>query len=421
MDALVNLYCSNTAGAVDGVRKCLTGDSAKIIVESICHVLTTQTYKDALPVVEKLGAIVFAGLASRCSHSSADDGGSVSFLCEMLSHLIVLATKISMQMDQETKHPVLYVLQTHWAVLETILRLYECSEEVVEQLCALLVGIFESLRFQALDIASAIMPLLLEQFLQRHDSHYIGVIESITACAGDDEATAVTLTRVMVTISKSSLSKIAAEGSVDNHPELTVALFSLAATCGTRHPLILVQSNQLEGVVALTLHALKSQNPQVRAATLDFLLELGSLFGQVLRTPENLLQSPDCTGKVLLHRQIQTLFFEKDVQYRVLFALFHSAAGGTPLNLMKKTAEVIQSCWRYFGRQRSEALIHRLLCDTTFSGSQVNKRAQTEFLHFISTPTCVENSRKFKRVLNAFCNHFKHGLTENAKEYTMPS
>ncbi|KAG6609336.1 Nuclear transport regulator [Phytophthora cinnamomi] len=115
-----------------------------------------------------------------------------------------------------------------------------------------------------------------------------------------------------------------------------------------------------------------SQNPEVGAATLDFLLELGSLYGQILRTPEALLHGPEFAGKLLLHQQIQTLFFEKDVQYHVLFALFNAAAGGMSPNLMEKIAEVVRSCWVYFGRQRSEELIHRLLSDSNFLGSQRN-------------------------------------------------
>ncbi|CAH0477339.1 unnamed protein product [Peronospora belbahrii] len=419
MDALVSLYRSNIAAA-GGMSKCLTRHSAMLVVDSICNVLATVTYKDALPVVDELGAIMFADLASRSSQLSANDDGSVKFLCEMLSHLSVLATKVPVQIDEETPHPVFCMLQKHWRVLECILRVYGCCAVVAERLCALLVGVFESLRSQALEIASAIMPSLLDQFLRSHDGSYLGVVKSLVRCTGDDEATAVSLTRVMVIVSDSSISKIAADGSVDEHAGLTIALFSLVATCGMHHPSILVESNQLEGVVALALHALKSQNPEVGAATLDFLLELGSLFGQILRTPEHLLQSSEFAGKVLLHQQIQTLFYEKDVQYRVLFALFIAAAGGMPSNLMTKIVEVIRSCWIYFGRQHSEALIHRLLSDTNFVGSQVNKRAQTEFLTFISTPICVENPRKLKRVLNAFCGHFKCNLGGSAKEDAMP-
>ncbi|KAL3673540.1 hypothetical protein V7S43_001247 [Phytophthora oleae] len=421
MDSLVNLYRSNRAAVGGPAGSCLTGNSSKLIVDSICHVLTTVSYKDALPVVEELGAIMFADLAARYSQLNADDEGSGEFLCEMFNHLLVLATRIPVQVDQETPHPVLCVLQKHWGVLETILRVYSCSEEVAERFCALFVGVFESLRSQALELASAIMPVLLEQFAHSHDGSYLSVIRSVIGCAGDDEATAVSLTRVMVIVSETSMAKIAADGSVDEHPGLTTALFSLVATCGTHHPSILVQSNQLEGVLALALHAFKSQNPEVGAATLDFLLELGSLYGQILRTPDSLLHGLEFSGKLLLHQQIQTLFFEKDVQYHVLFALFNAAAGGMSPSLMEKIAEVVRSCWVYFGRQRSEELIFRLLSDGNFLGSQVSERARSEFLAFISTPSCVDNPRKFKRVLNAFCDHFKRNLSGSANAESMPA
>uniref|UniRef100_H3GJ46 Exportin-1/Importin-beta-like domain-containing protein n=1 Tax=Phytophthora ramorum TaxID=164328 RepID=H3GJ46_PHYRM len=420
MDALVNLYRSNRAAVGSPSSPCLSGDSARLIVDSICHVLSTVSYKDALPVVEELGIIMFADLASRFNQLSADDESSVEFLCEMFNHLHVLATRVPLQMDQEISHPVLCVLQKQWDIVETILRVYGCSEEVVEQFSALLVGVFESLRSQALELASAIMPALLEQFSRSYDGSYLSVIRSIIGCAGDDEASAVSLTRVMVIVSESSISKIATDGSVDEHPGLTIALFSLVTTCGTHHPSILVQSNQLEAVLALALHAFKSQNPDVGAATLDFLLELGSLYGQILRTPEALLHGSEFAGKLLLHQQIQTLFFEKDVQYHLLFALFNAAAGGMSPNLMEKIAEVVRSCWVYFGRQRSEELIRRLLSDSNFLGSQVSERARTEFLNYISTPTCVENSRKFRRVLNTFCDHFKRNLTNSANGDAIP-
>lgn len=413
MDSLVNLYRSNRAAVGGQSAPCLTGSSAKLVVDSICHVLSTVSYTDAIPIVEELGTIMFADLASRYAQLNAEDESSVEFLCEMFDHLHVLATKIPLQINQEVPHPVLCVLQKQWGALEAILGVYGCCEEVAEQFCVLLVGVFESLRSQALELASAIMPALLAQFSRSYDGNYISVIRSIISCAGDDEATAASLTRVMVIVCEGSMSKIAADGNVDENPGLTVALFSLVAACGIHHPSILVHSNQLEPVLALVLHAFQSQNPEVGAATLDFLLELGSLYGQILRTPSNLLQGSEFAGKLLLHQQIQTLFFEKGVQYHLLFALFNAAAGGMPPNLMDKIAEVVRSCWVYFGRQRSEELIHRLLSDGNFLGSQVSERARTEFLNYISTPTCVENSRKFKRVLNAFCDHFKRNLTDS--------
>ncbi|KAI9911353.1 hypothetical protein PsorP6_009018 [Peronosclerospora sorghi] len=221
-------------------------------------------------------------------------------------------------------------------------------------------------------------------------------------------------------VCESSLSEIAAHGSVDDNPELSIALFSSITTCGTHHPMILVQSNQLESLLGLTLHAIKSQNPEVGAATLDFLLELGSLYGLILRTPDHLLQSSEFTGKTLLHHQIHTLLFEKDIQYHVLFALFIAAAGGMPPNLMEKIAEVIRSCWIYFGRQRSEMLLHRLLFDKKILGSQVDERARNDFCKHISTPTCIDDSRKLKRVLLAFCDHFKRNLTSAMRRDLMP-
>ncbi|KAG7400258.1 hypothetical protein PHYBOEH_006395 [Phytophthora boehmeriae] len=413
MDALVNLYRSSRTSA-GGQPVCLTGNSPKLIVDSVCNVLLNVSYKDALPVVEELGDIMFTDLASRHSQLNAEDESSVEFLSEMFTHLHVFATKIPPQLNQETPHPVLYLLQKQWTVLETILGVYGCCEDVAEHFCSLLVGVFESLRSQALELASAIMPALLEQFSRSYDGNYLSVIESIIKCAGDDESTAASLTRVVVIVCESSMSKIAANGSVDENPGLTIALFSLVAECGTHHPSILVQSNQLEPMLALALHAFKSQNPEVGAATFDFLHELGSLYGQILRIPTSMLQSPEFAGKLLLHELIQTLFFEKDVQYHLLFALFNAAAGGMPPNLQEKVAEVVRSCWVYFGRQRSEELVHRLLCDSSFLGSQVSERARAEFLNYISTPTCVDNSRKFKRVLTAFCDHFKRSLNESS-------
>ncbi|RLN95753.1 hypothetical protein BBJ28_00025938, partial [Nothophytophthora sp. Chile5] len=413
MDALVHLYRSNRAAAGLQPGPSLNGTSVKLIVASVANVVSTVSYKDALPVVEELGAIMFTDLTTRYSQLNAEDEESAEFLAEMFSHLHVLGTKIPPQMDQEVPHPVLCVLQKRWDVLEAILRVYGCCEDVVEQLCALLSGVFVSLRSQALDLASAIMPVLLEQFARSHDGNYLSVIKSIIACAGDDEATAASLTRVMVIVSESALGKISLGGSVDESPGLTIALFDLVATCATHHPSILVRSNQLEPVLVLALHALKSQNPEVGAATLGFLLELGSLYGQILRTPASLLQGPEFAGKLQLHHLIQTLFFEKDVQYHLLFALFNAAAGGMPPNLLEKIAEVVRSCWVYFGRQRSEELIHRLLSDDNFLGSQVSERARSEFLANISNPICVDNSRKFKRVLSAFCDHFKRTLNES--------
>ncbi|CEG39455.1 Nuclear transport regulator [Plasmopara halstedii] len=414
IEALVDLYRLNCPMLGGSSKICLTGDSARLIVDSICRVLTTVSYKDALPVIDELGAIIFAELSARCSQANTYDESPVEFLSENLRHLFVLATRISVQLDQNTPHPILCVLQRHWEILKVALSLYGCCEEVAESFCTLLVGVFESLRSQALNFASAIVPSLLEQFANSHYACYLSVIKSIIGCAGDDDATSASLVRVFTIVSETSMSKIAADGSVDQHSGLTIALFTLVASCGTHHPSILARSNQLESVLALALHALKSQNPDVGAATLDFLFELSSLYGQIIRTPDSLFQGPELAGKLLLHEQIQTLLFEKDVQYHILFALFNAAAGGMAPNLMEKIAEVVRSCWVYFGRQRSEELINRLLSDRNFKGSQVSDRARTEFLNYISTSISMENSRKFKRVLNTFCDHFKRTLAESA-------
>jgi hypothetical protein len=107
---------------------------------------------------------------------------------------------------------------------------------------------------------------------------------------------------------------------------------------------------------------------------------------------------------------IQTLFFEKDVQYHMLAALFNAAAGGMPPTLLEKVAEAVRSCWLYFGRQRSEELLQRLLADDGYLGPHVAARFRGEFAVNISKPECIENSRKFKRVLGAFCDHFRRNL-----------
>ncbi|TDH64806.1 uncharacterized protein CCR75_006631 [Bremia lactucae] len=415
MDALVNLYRVNFVAVRGSSQTHLTGDNLKLIAESICHILATVSYKDASLIVHEIGIIIFAGLVDQHSQVHTKDESSIECICDSLDHLTVLATKIPVQMAQEIPHPFLSLLQKHWNVMETILRVYGCCKEVAGQLCTLLVGVFESLRSQALELASAIMPDLIEQFAKSHNASYLCVIKSIIACTGDDEATAKSLERVMIIVCKNSMRKLAADGSSHEHSGLSIALFALVITCGTHHPSTLARSNQLEDVLTLALHTLKSQDFEAGAATLDLLLELGSLYGQIVRTPSNLLQGPEFAGKLLLHKQIQMLLFERDMQYHVLIALFNAAAGGMAVNLIDKIAEVVRSCWNYYGRQRSESLISRLLSDSNFLGSHVSARARTDFFINISTPLCVENPRKFKRVFWAFCDHFKRNLAISAK------
>lgn len=411
MESILHLYRSNRATA--GTPAAILGmESLRLIVDSVAQVLATVSYKDALPVVQEMTGIMFDDLKMRFPMLNASDDRSVEFLCELIDHLRLLATQIPPRIDQEIPHPMLVDLQSRWELIETIMGVYGSSEEVVDKFCALLVGIFDTLRSQALELASRIMPTLLAQFAQSSDGNYLRVIKSIIACAGDDEATADCLTRVVVIVTENALQKIAADGSVDENPALVTALLDLVASCGTHHPSILVHSNQLEPVLALVLHALKSQNPEVGGATLDFLLELGSLYGIILRTPTELVHGPEYAGKLMLHQLIQTLFFEKDVQYHLLAALFNAAAGGMPPTLLEKIAEAVRSCWVYFGRQRSEELLRRLLADDGYLGPHVAARFRGEFAVTISKLECIENSRKFKRVLGAFCDHFRRNLAD---------
>lgn len=413
MESILGLYRSNRAAA--GTPSAILGtDSLLLIVDSVAQVLATVHYKDAIPVIKEMTAIMFDDLKTRFPTLNASDEKSVDFLGELIEHLRRLATQIPPRIDQETAHPMLVELQERWGLIETIIGDYGTSEDIIEKLCALLKGVFDTLRFQALDLASRIVPTLLAQFARSFDGNYLHVIKSILECAGNDNATAESLTRVVTIATGNALQKIAEDGNVDNNPSLVTSLLELIASCGTHHPIILVQSNQLEPVLALVLHTLKTENPEVGAAALDFLLELGSLYGIVLRTPTDLLYAPENAGKLMLHQLIQTLFFEKDVQYHLLAGLFNGAAGGMPPTLLDKIAEVVRSCWVYFGRQRSEELLRRLLADDGYLGPHVAARFRGEFAVTVSRPECIENPRKFKRVLGAFCDHFRRNLADTA-------
>ncbi|TYZ58110.1 hypothetical protein PybrP1_011664 [[Pythium] brassicae (nom. inval.)] len=411
LDAMLTLYRSSRAAPL-GEPAAVSGDSVLMVVESVAHVAAAVPYKDAAPVVEQLCAVMFLDLETRFPVLSAADDASVEFLGELLAHLHVLAARIPPQINQDAPHPVLCVLRTHWAVLEGVLLEYGASADVTGPLSALLVALFESLRGQALALASALMPHLLAQFARSFDGSFLAVIKSIIACAGDDPESAASLTRVMVIVCESALAHIAAAGAggVDAHAPLVVALLDLARSCGAHRPLILVQSNQLEPLLALVLHALASQQPDVGVAALEFLSDVGAWYGEVLRIPPDLLRSGALAGSVQLHQLIRTLFFDKDVQYQLLVALFHAAGGSMPPALVERVAEVVRSCWACFGRQRSEELIQRLLADDAFVGSRVAARARSEFAGTIAKPECIENARKFKRVLTAFCDHFRKSL-----------
>uniref|UniRef100_K3W788 Exportin-1/Importin-beta-like domain-containing protein n=1 Tax=Globisporangium ultimum (strain ATCC 200006 / CBS 805.95 / DAOM BR144) TaxID=431595 RepID=K3W788_GLOUD len=409
LDAMLNLYRTNRA--TKGTKTaCLDGNSLQLIVESVAYVVATVPYKDAVPVIEELCAIMFHDLAARFPTLNADDDECVEFLCVLFAHLHVLAVKIPPQINQEVPHPLLRALQTHWTVIEGILRIFGTTEDVIGTFCGMLVALFDSIRSQALDLAAAIMPHLLEQFTRSFDGSFLNVIKSIIACAGDDDGSMASLTHVLVIVVESALSHLATVDNADESAALIVSLLDLARRCGSQRPVILVRSNQLEALLVLVLHSLKSQNPEVGQATLDFLLEVGSWYGEVLRTPPELLRSSEWEGKLELHQLIRTLFFEKDVQYHLLVALFNAAGGSMPPNLIERVAEVVRSCWVCFGRQRSEVLIHRLLADDGFVGAHVAVRARNEFAGTISKPECIENSRKFKRVLTAFCDHFRKSL-----------
>ncbi|TMW60673.1 hypothetical protein Poli38472_000715 [Pythium oligandrum] len=403
LEALVQLY--RVSLSAPRKKAGLVDSSVALIVESVANIVANVPYKDAFPVIDQLCSIMFEDFVSRYGTLNPDDDDSIEFLSVILDHLHVLVTRIPPQINQEVPHPMLQVLQKQWGLLEGILRAYGANEDVMEKFCGMLVGLLETIRFEALDLASAIMSNLLEQFARTYDGNFLRVIKGVIMCAGDDEETMASLTRVFVIVVETSLSKIAAAGSVDECPVLIMALFDLVAACGEFRPMILVQSHQFESLLALILHALKAQSPDVGSATLSLLKEIGSWYGEVQRTPHHLLQSGELEGKVRLHQLIQTLFFERDVQYHLLVALFHAAGGAMPQTLLETIAEVIRSCWTYFGRRRSEELIMRMLSDDGFM--QVPQRTRGEFVSTISKQDCIDNSRKFRRVLSTFCDHFK--------------
>lgn len=417
IDSMLHLYRLNRSLA--GTKEArLAGNSLKLIVVSISNVVATVSYKEAFPVIDQLCAIMFEDMSAKFTQVTPDDDDMVEFLVEFFDHLHVLATKIPPQIDQEIPHPLLCVLQTRWDVLDPILQTFSANDDVMEQFCSMLVGLFASIRMQALEFAAVIMPHLLEQFTRSHNGNLMKVIKSIIACAGEDDASIASLTRVIVIVVESALSKVAATGNVDENAAMIISLLDLVGSCGSHRPLILVQSNQLESLLALVLHTLKSQTPELGIATLDFLSQIGYWYGEVLRTPAALLKSVEWQGKIMLHELIRTLFFDKDMQYHLIVALFNAAGGAMPPNVLERISEVVRSCWTYFGRSRSEELISRLLQDNGFLGSHVSDRARGEFASTISKSECIDNPRKFRRVLGAFCDHFRKNLNGNTSVAT---
>ncbi|DBA03312.1 TPA: hypothetical protein N0F65_011671 [Lagenidium giganteum] len=409
LDAILYLYRTNRP--TSNAKSILKGNSIILIVEALAEVMATVSYKDALPVVEEFASIMFQDIASTYRTLNPDDEDSVSFLCELFDHLKVLATQIPPQIDQEIPHPVLCVLQSRWELLEGILQIYGSNEELAEKICSTLVGLFESLRTQAMELASALMTHLIEQFARSHNGNYLLVIKSILSCAGEDAESVASLTRVLVIVIESALSHIASTPNLDDNPMLVVSLLDLVGFCGAQRPMVLVQSNQLESLLALIIHTLKSQNPDVGSASLEFLLEINSWYGEVVRTPQAMLKSPEMEGKVMMFEALQGLFFEKDLQYHLLVALFHAAGGGLPPTLLENIAEVLRSCWTRFGKQRMEELIMRVLADDGFLAPHVAAKARGEFAVTISRQECLDNSRKFRRVLSSFCDHYRKSLS----------
>ncbi|GLD91728.1 hypothetical protein PINS_up000261 [Pythium insidiosum] len=406
IDAMLQLYRSNLVAPK--VKARLVDGSVTLIVESVALVVASVPYNEALPVVERLCAIMVEELIGRYGGSrlNPEDDDTVAFLCDVLDHLKVLATKIPPKMDQPVPHPMICVLQTHWDLLTTILRAFGSQEDVMDKYCGLLVGLLENVRSDGLELASALMTPLLEHFARSFDGNFLRVIESVVRCAGDDDETLQSLTQVLVIVVETTLSRVASTGNVDDHAGLLVALYALVTTCGTHQPLMLVHCNRLEALMSLMLHSLKAQNPEVGVATLDLLREFGSWYGQVQRIPQDMLQSSELRAKVQLYHLIQTLFFEKDIQYHIVVALFHAAGGAMPPTLNEQVAEVVRSFWSSYGRIRSEELMSRLLSDDAVMATHVPPRTRADFAATICRQDCIDNARKFRRVLTSFCDHF---------------
>lgn len=381
--------------------KAQTNMNIVLIVEAFATLLSNASYVEASMFLDQVIAHILLDMEGH-QHFSAE---MIRALRNLYEYLGIFAKSIPQRVSQEAIHPVLSVLQCRWKMLESMLQTYESSDHVNEQLYAMLIEIFESLRSLASGFASIMLPYLISRYTQTRVGVILRVLKSALCSYATDETSNELLQQMFVEVVRVTIETC--PGSMDNTAEIWINFFNFVIAIGSSRPNILAKSKQLESVLSLVVPALKNcQNLELAKTILLFMLEVGSWYKEGLRIPMDHRKNSETNEKIVLCQQIQFVLIDKGLLYQVLATLLHTAGKCLPFDFLKVVVEAIRSCWLCFGSDHINDLVKVLLMDDRFLGSQVAIETRTAFLATISREDCVQNPRKFRRVIVSFCDHF---------------
>nr|CCA15489.1 conserved hypothetical protein [Albugo laibachii Nc14] len=373
-----------------------------MIVESLAALLSNASYVEASLILDQIVAHVIDDMQS---HQHLSDG-MVPSVCSLYEHLGIFAASIPQKVGENGVHPVLNTLQCRWELLEGLLRTYDNSDHVNEKLYAMLIQIFQNLRSQASGFVCSMLPYLIDRFTHTRAGAILHVLKSALSSYPGDEASNELLKQILVRVVEDTTETNPER--MDDTAELWIEFFDFVIAIGSSRPNILAKSQKLELLLHLVVPALEScQNLELARMILQFMLEVGSWYKEGLRIPTDQRNSSETDEKMMLCQQIQFVLIERGLLYQVLATLLLTAGACLPFKFLEIVTEAIRSCWLCFGSDHSNDLLTKLLMDERFLGSQVAPEMRATFLATISREECVQNPRKFRRVMVSFCDHFR--------------
>ncbi|KDO28151.1 hypothetical protein SPRG_06198 [Saprolegnia parasitica CBS 223.65] len=237
----------------------LSDKSLRLVLEAYARVLIGATeaayqasdvsyYVQGAPHVLSLANFMCEHLVAALPHA-ANDEAAHAVVSLVLGHLSTLASALLRERTSRSGHPLLAVLQTHWAaVFQPLLACHVVQTSVME----LFETLFKSLERDAAPLATATVPLLVASFSATRHRCVIDTLQATLRCASPSSTLSGLLQDAVLRIVRDTAPSALASDGADRLD----GVCGLVVAFGIHEPTLLEAAGVLPPLLALLLEAL---------------------------------------------------------------------------------------------------------------------------------------------------------------------
>ncbi|EQC40851.1 hypothetical protein SDRG_01918 [Saprolegnia diclina VS20] len=237
----------------------LSDKSLRLVLEAYARVLMGATqaayqassvtyYEAGTPHVLSLANFMCEHLVAALPHAATDEAAQ-TVVSLVLGHFTTLASALLRERSSSADHPLLTVLQTHWApVFQPLLTCHAVQTSVME----LLETLFKSLERDAAPLATAVVPLLVHAYSATRHRCVIDTLQASLRCASPSSPLSGLLQDAVLRIVQDTAPTALAPDGADRLD----GVCGLVVAFGIHEPKMLEAAGVLPPLLALLLEAL---------------------------------------------------------------------------------------------------------------------------------------------------------------------